>query len=147
MGAQDVQKLRAETGAGIMDCKRALDEASGDIEKAKEAIFKSGIVKAGKKSDRAVGAGYFQTYIHGGRVAVLLQIHAETDFVTKSEDFQDCAKNIAMHIAANAPENTEELLAQSYVRNPGQTVEEYIKGVIARVGENIQVVRFTLYEL
>jgi len=147
MSAQDVQKLREETGAGIMECKRALDEAGGDLEQAKEIIVKSGIARAGKKGGRTAGAGYFEAYIHGGRVSVLLQIHAETDFVTKSDEFKECAKNVAMHIAASAPETVEDLLAQPFVREPSQTVEEYIKSVIAKVGENIQVARFTRYEL
>jgi len=147
MSAQDVQKLRQETGAGIMECKRALDEAKGNVELAKEVLVKNGIIKANKKGDRVAGAGYFEAYIHAGRTAVLLQIHAETDFVTKSDEFQEAAKNIAMHIAANSPETVEELLAQPYVRNPGQTVDEYIKGIIAKVGENIQIARFTNYVL
>jgi len=147
MSAQDVQKLREVTGAGIMECKRALDETGGDLEKAKEIIVKSGIAKAGKKGDRVAGAGYFEAYVHSGRVGVLLQIHAETDFVTKSDEFREGAKNIAMHIAATAPENVQSLLTQPFVRDASQTVEQYIKTIIAKVGENIQVARFTRYEL
>ena len=147
MSTSDVQKLRQETGAGIMDCKKAIDESGGDFDKAREIIAQRGLDKAAKKGDRATGAGHLETYIHSGRVGVMLQIHAETDFVTKAEAFRECAKNIAMHIAASAPETVEELLEQPYVRESGKTISEYIQSVIGTVGENIQISRFCRYEV
>jgi elongation factor Ts len=147
MSAQDVAKLREETGAGMMDVKRALDSVGGDYEKAKAALLASGLAKADKKGDRIAGAGYLEAYIHGGRIAVLLEIFAETDFVTRSEDFRAAAHNVAMQISATAPETTEALLAQPYLRDESITVEQYLKTVIAKVGENIRISRFTRYQL
>lgn len=147
MSAQDVAKLREETGAGLMDAKRALTAAGGDLEKAKKALMESGLAKAATKGDRVAGAGHFEAYIHSGRIAVLLQIHAETDFVTRGEVFREAAKNVAMQISATSPENVEQLLAQPYLRDDSMTVEQYLKSIIAKVGENIQVVRFTRYQV
>ncbi len=147
MSAQDVAKLREETGAGMMDVKRALDSAGGDFEKAKAALLASGLAKADKKGDRIAGAGYLESYIHGGRIAVLLEIFAETDFVTRSEDFRAAAHNVAMQISATAPETIEALLAQPYLRDESITVEQFLKTVIAKVGENIRISRFTRYQL
>jgi len=147
MSAQDVGKLREETGAGLMDAKRALDAAGGDMEKAKAAILAAGIAKAEKKGDRIAGAGHLETYIHAGRIGVLLQIHAETDFVTRGEAFRELAKNIAMQISATAPETVEQLLAQPYLRDESVTIEQYVKGTIAKIGENIQIAKFTRYQI
>jgi elongation factor Ts len=145
MGTEEVSKLRSETGAGILDCKNALEEADGDFDKASDILKAKGLAKAEKKGDRDAGAGYLESYIHQGRVGVLLHMSAETDFVTRNEDFQEMAKNIAMHISAMMPENVEELLAQDYVKDPSMKVEEYIKSVIGKIGENINVVKFACY--
>lgn len=147
MSSSDVAKLREETGAGIMDCKRALDSVKGDYTKALEFLAKQGITKADKKGDRTIGASHLEAYIHGGRVGVLLDVGAETDFVTRSEPFREMAKNLAMHIAAAGPENVDDLLKQNYVRDESLTIENYIKGVIAKVGENIRVNKFTRYQV
>jgi elongation factor Ts len=147
MSAAEVAKLREETGAGLMDAKRALDAAAGDFEKAKKALIEQGITKAGKKSDRVAGAGHLEAYIHSGRIGVLLQIHAESDFVTRGEAFREAAKNIAMQISATAPETVEALLAQPYLRDDSMTVEQYIKTIISKVGENIQIAKFARYQV
>ncbi len=147
MSAQDVAKLREETGAGMMDVKRALDSSGGDVEKAKAALLASGLAKAEKKGDRVAGAGYLESYIHSGRIGVLMEMFAETDFVTRSEDFRAAAKNIAMQISATAPETVEALMAQPYLRDESMTVEQYLKTVIAKIGENMKVSRFTRYQL
>jgi elongation factor Ts len=147
MSSGDVARLREETGAGMMDCKRALDAAKGDYAKALEILAQQGLAKADKKGDRAIGAGHLEAYIHGGRVGVLLDVGAETDFVTRSEPFREFAKNLAMHIAAAGPESVDELLKQNYVRDESMTIENYMKSVIAKVGENIRVNRFTRYQV
>jgi elongation factor Ts len=147
MNAGDVSKLREETGAGIMDCKRALTEAAGDFEKAKQILMAQGAAKADKKGDRATGAGHLEAYIHGGRVGVLLEVQAETDFVTRSEPFREAAKNLAMQIAATAPESVESFLKEPYMRDDQMTIEAYLKSVIAKVGENMKIVRFTRYQV
>jgi elongation factor Ts len=145
--ASDVQKLRRETGAGIMECKKALSEADGDFTKAKEIIKERGLTKADTKSVRVAEAGRIESYIHNDRVGVLLEIHSETDFVARSEPFMELAHNIAMQIAAMNPENVESLLTQEFIKDPKTTISELVKGCIAKLGENIQVIKFTRYEI
>ena len=130
-----------------MECKRALEDAKGDFQKAESIISERGLVKAGKKAERGTKAGYIKAYVHRDRVGVLLDIHAETDFVVKSDPFQELAQEIAMQIAAMDPEDVEKLLEQPYVRDAGKTVKDLIKNVIAKVGENISVERFCRYEV
>ncbi len=145
--ASDVQKLRGETGAGIMECKKALSEADGDFIKAKEIIRRMGLAKADTKSKRVAGAGRIESYVHNDRVGVLLEIHSETDFVAHSEAFIELAHNIAMQIAAMDPESVEVLLTQEFIKDSKTTISDLIKGGIAKFGENIQVIRFTRYEI
>jgi elongation factor Ts len=102
--AQQVKELRTKTGAGIMDCKAALAEAKGDVEKAIEHLRKSGVLKAAKKADRPTGEGMIASYVHAGsKLAVLVEINCETDFVAKTDQFQVFAKDVAMHVAAQNP--------------------------------------------
>lgn len=143
----DVQKLREITGAGVMDCKRALDEAKGNFDRAVEIINEKGILKAQKKADRATGAGILESYIHSGRVGVLLEVRCETDFVARSEPFKELAHEIAMQIAAMSPENQEALLAQPYIKNEKNTIKDLVTQTVTKVGENIQIARFCRYEL
>ena len=147
MNTEDVKKLREETGAGIMECKRALQEAKGGVEEAKKIIEEKGLLKAEKKSDRKTGSGVLESYVHNGRVGVLLELRCETDFVTKTEDFKNLAHDLAMHIAAMNPENVEALLAQPFVKDPSKNISDVIKQVIGKIGENMVVERFMRYEL
>lgn len=104
ISAQMVKELRETTGAGMMDCKKALTETNGEIEKAIEFLRKKGLSKAAKKAGREASEGQIGQYIHhNGKIGVLVEINCETDFVAKTEDFQDFAKNVAMHIAAANP--------------------------------------------
>ncbi|MDI6717847.1 MAG: translation elongation factor Ts [Patescibacteria group bacterium] len=143
----DIKKLRDITGAGVMECKKAIEEAGGDIERAKAIIFERGLARAEKKSERATGSGLLESYIHNSRVGVLLELKCETDFVARNELFKELAHDIAMHIAALNPENAVELLKQNFVKNESITVEELIKSAIAKIGENIKVEKFCRYEL
>ncbi len=147
MDANLIQKLREATDAGVMDCKRALQDAGGDFEKAKLLIGERGIVKAEKKGDRETGAGLLETYIHNGRVGVLVELRCETDFVARAEPTKELIHNLAMHIAAMNPENVETLLAQPYLRDPIQTIEQVLKQTIAKVGENMKIARFARYQV
>ncbi|MEN0066282.1 MAG: translation elongation factor Ts [Myxococcota bacterium] len=107
MGAAEIKELRERTGAGMLDCKKALDEAEGDIEKAVDWLRSKGIAKAAKKAGRAATEGLVTSYIHaGGKIGVLLEVNCETDFVAMTDQFQELCKDIAMHIAAAAPEYT-----------------------------------------
>ena len=147
MKAFDIQKLREVTGAGVMECKKALEDAGGDFDKATQLINERGIVKAEKKSGRATGAGVLESYIHNNRVGVLLELRCETDFVAHTAEFKDLARNLAMHIAAMDPQSVDEFMRQPYIRDEKTTIEQLIKGVVAKVGENIKVERFCRYEL
>ncbi len=142
-----VVQLREETGAGIMDCKRALEEAGGDLAKAKEILNEKGVAKAAKKADRATGAGLLEAYIHNGRVGVLLELRMETDFVAHSEPVQQFAKDLALQIVSMTPEAVEDLLRQPFVKDPNMTVEALLQSVIVKVGENMKIARFVRYQV
>ena len=104
ISADMVKHLREKTGSGIMDCKQALTQCEGDLDKAVDFLRKKGLATAAKRAGRAMTAGTIMSYIHmGGKLGVLVEVNCETDFVAKNDDFQDFAKNIAMHIAASNP--------------------------------------------
>jgi len=191
--ADDVKQLREKTGAGVMDCKMALKETNGDIEKAVENLRKKGIASAEKRSGRETKEGLIESYIHpGNRLGVLVEIKCETDFVAKTDEFKAFTKNIAMQVAAanpkvvtrdqlppeeieremsiyksqaqlqNKPEPIAEkialgkldkyyqevcLMEQTYIRDPNKTIEELLKELIGKIGENISVKRFARFEL
>jgi elongation factor Ts len=110
--------------------------------------LKKGLSKAAKKSDRETGDGLVSTYIHaGGKIGAMVELACETDFVAKTEDFEQLAREIAMQIASMKPEKVEDLLAQSYIRDPKKTIEELVKETIAKVGENIKIKRFCRMEI
>jgi elongation factor Ts len=137
-----IKQLRAETGIGIAECRQALEASSGDLEKAKVWLRKNGLDKAATKSERTVKAGVVEVYSHGGRVGVLVEVLCETDFVAKTEDFKNLAHELALQIASMKPASVTELLEQVYIRDNSQTIDQLIKGVIGKLGENIQVGKF-----
>ncbi|NET60544.1 MAG: translation elongation factor Ts [Symploca sp. SIO2E6] len=194
ISAKIVKELRDKTGAGMMDCKKALKESNGDVNKATEWLRQKGITSAEKKASRVAAEGIVGSYIHtGGRVGVLVEVNCETDFVARREEFQELVKNIAMQIAAcpnveyvkvedipaeitekekaiemgrddlgKKPDNIKEkivkgridkrlkemsLMDQPYIRDQTISVDELVKQVVAQLGENIQVRRFTRYTL
>jgi elongation factor Ts len=144
---EEVQKLRELTSAGVMDCRKALIEAEGDFDAAVKIIHEKGLAKVEKRADRETGAGLVQSYVHNERIGVIADIRAETDFVVRSEPFRALAKDIVMHIAAAAPANVEELLAQPYIKDESKTVKDIIGEVIAKVGENVSVRSFYRIEV
>jgi elongation factor Ts len=107
ISAKQVSELRKKTGAGMMDCKKALVESDGDVTKAEEYLQKKNLAAIGKRADRVAAEGVIGSYIHNGRIGVLVEINSETDFVARNEDFMQLAKDVAMHIAASAPEYVE----------------------------------------
>lgn len=143
---KDIERLREATGAGVMECKRALTEAGGDFDKAIAIIHERGFNRAEKKKDRATGAGFLHAHIHNERVGVLLDIRAETDFVVRSDEFRELAHSLALQIIAMNPADAKELLGQPFVKDESLTVEEVVKRAIAKLGENINIERFTRYE-
>ena len=184
----EIKRLRELTGVGMTDAKKALDETNGDFDKALEAMRKKGLTKAEKKGEREAREGLIEAYVHSGRIGVIVEVNCETDFVTRTDDFKALAHDVAMHIAAAAPEFvsvedvpaeerarvtaefTEKvkaegkpenmvpqivegmlkkyfaeraLLEQPFIKNPDQTVGQYVKEHVAKLGENIVIRRFS----
>jgi elongation factor Ts len=145
---EDVRRLRAETGAGVMDCKRALEEARGDFEKARGVLRDRGLAKASEKAEREAKEGIVEAYVHaGGRIGALVELSSETDFVARNPDFRGLAREIAMQVAAMDPKDIHELLEQAYIRDASKTVGELVTGLAATTGENVRVRRFTRFQL
>ncbi|HQW51085.1 MAG TPA: elongation factor Ts [Tepidiformaceae bacterium] len=159
-----IKALREETGAGVMDAKRALEAAGGDAAKARTILREQGILAAAKRAERETSNGVVESYIHaGGRIGVLVEVNCETDFVANTEDFRQLARNIAMQVAAMSPqvvsaedperagiEGSDEevcLMSQPFIRDSGRTISALVQDVIAKTGENVRVRRFVRYEL
>lgn len=142
ISAKMVKELREKTGAGMMDCKKALQETDGDMDKAIDFLREKGMSKAAKKADRIAAEG--STYIEvEGNTAVLLEVNCETDFVTKNDQFKQLLSELGKHIVKNKPSTVEEALQQK-LHGEGDTLETYIKSVIAKIGEKISLRRFTV---
>ncbi len=143
-----LKKLREQTQAGIADCRMALEQSDNDYEKAIEWLKKRGMDKADKKGDRETSQGIIESYIHGnGRVGVLVEILCETDFVARTDEFKNLAHEIAMQAAAMKPEDVDTLLKQEYIRDSSMTIEGLIKSAIGKLGENIVLKRFKVFEV
>ncbi len=155
-----IKELRAETGAGVMDCRQALTEADGDLEQARLALRAKGVATAAKRADKSASQGLIHSYIHGGRIGVLVDLRCETDFVAKTDQFKNLAHDIALQIAsmnpaavsaddldADADADAVALLDQEFIRDGSQTIADRINDVVASIGERIEVARFTRYEM
>lgn len=142
-----IKKLRELTGAGIADCREALESAKGDQKEAVEYLKKKGLEKAAKKSERETHHGLVFSYVHGGKIGVLVSLLCETDFVAKTEDFQNLGKEICLQVASMKPKNVEELLKQESIRDPKLTVDDMIKTVVGKLGENIKIAEFSRIEV
>jgi elongation factor Ts len=193
ISASTVKELREKTGVGMMDCKKALQECGGDFDKAMKFLREKGIADAAKRSGKATREGVVFSYIHpGNKIGVMVEINCETDFVARTPDFQNFAKDVAMHIAASNPQFVQRdevpqklvdaerdllksqakesgkpdnvldkivegridkfyaqicLLEQPFIKDMNMTVEELLKEQIGKIGENIQIRRFTRYQL
>ena len=144
-----------------MDCKRALDESGGSMDKAKDWLKQKGLANAAKKADREANQGVVEAYIHaGGRVGAIVELNCETDFVARTDEFKQLAREIAMQVAAMSPVRVSKddprpdgvtddvpLLDMSYIRDSGKTIQTLVTEGIARLGENVVVRRFTRFEL
>ena len=163
VSTDDVKRLREETSAGMLDCKKALDETNGDFDRAKDVLRKRGFEAGAKRADRATREGVIQSYIHhNNRLGVLVEVNCESDFVARTEDFRKLVQQIALHIAgANplyvSPEEMPEgaegdpkevtLMLQPYIQDESRTIEDLINETISKTGENIRVRRFARFEL
>ena len=162
ISVSEVKTLREKTGAGIMDCKKALIDACGDFDKAAEIIKEKGLETVNKKANRDASDGLIEIYVHNGRIGALVEVNCETDFVAKTDQFKELARNVAMQIAAMNPLYLSEadipegqdadskqacLLSQPFVKDESMTIQDMVNEAIAKVGENIKIKRFTRYEL
>lgn len=137
-----IKRLRQETGAGIADCREALENTS-NFEAAVDYLKKKGIEKAVKKEGRATNSGQVFSYVHNNKIGVLVSLLCETDFVAKTDDFQTLGKEICLQVASMNPKDVDGLLKQESIRDPKLTIGDMIKSVIGKLGENIKVDGFT----
>jgi len=143
--AQTVKELREMTGCGMMDCKNALTETGGDIDKAVEYLREKGMASAAKKAGRIAAEGMVASVVCGD-VGVVVEVNSETDFVAKNQDFQDFVNNLAAHIGKNNPADVETLAAQPFDADSSKTVSEALTSLIAIIGENMNIRRFARYD-
>jgi len=143
----DVQKLREETGLGVMACRKALDEAKGDAKKARAILAKKGEAVALKKADRKTSQGLIESYLHSSKIGVLIELNCETDFVSKNPEFKEFAHDLAMQIASMDPRDVNELLSQEFIKDPDLTIKDLLHQKIQKIGENIKISRFIRYQL
>ena len=145
--ASMVRDLREKTGAGMMDCKKALTETDGDMEKAIEYLREKGITKAAKKSDRIAAEGLVLAYVsEDGKVGAAVEVNSETDFVAKNEEFKTFVQTVAKQVAINNPADVEALLNEESIEVPGKKVSEVLIDKIAKIGENMSIRRFARFE-
>ena len=158
-----IKALRQSTGAGILECKKTLEQTGGDIKKAEEILKEKGLVRAQAKATRETREGTIEAYIHSGaRMGALVEVNCESDFVARTNEFKELAHNLAMQVAAMSPlyvdvqdmPSTEEkpaeevcLMKQPFIRDPSRTIQDVVQETIARTGENIRVRRFTRFAL
>lgn len=146
--AELVKQLREKTGASMMDCKKALEDAKGDEVKAIKILKEKDKLTAMKKSERIANQGVIEAYVHANaKIGVLLELKCETDFVARNSEFKELAHDIAMHIAGMDSKDAETLLDEPFVRDSGITIKALIESKIGKLGENIQVGRFVRLEL
>ena len=163
ISAAQVKELRERTGAGVMECKKALEETNGDLEQALSVLQSRGVTLAEKRAGRETMQGLIECYIHaGGRIGTIVEVNCETDFVARTDDFRALAHDLAMQIAASDPVSVSEedlpsdaegepaelcLLRQPFIKDDSRTVDDVVKEVIAKTGENIRIRRFERFEL
>lgn len=145
---EEIRRLREETGVGIMVCREALVAAAGDFDQAKIRLENQAAMKVESRSDRATVEGVVVAYVHpGGRVGALVEVDSETDFVSRSSEFQKLAFELAMQVAAMSPTSVEELLAQDWIRDPSKKVADLLTEYQAKTQENLVLRRFERFEV
>ena len=147
ISTEQIKELRDRTGISIAQCKKALEDAGGDLEKSLAALKAKGADIADKKSGREVKAGAIGVYVHAtSTLGAIVELNSETDFVAKNVEFKTLADDLAMHITACAPATTEELLTQEYIKDSSQTIDALIKGLTQKFGERITISRFSRFD-
>jgi len=146
--AKLVKKLRDETGAPVMEIRKALLYSGGDEKRAKEIITERGLERAEKRSGRSTDQGLIVTYVHAdGKIGSMVHLGCETDFVARTDEFKKLAKEIAMQVVAMNPQDVQEMLSQEYIRDPEKKVKDLVAEVAAKTGENVQVHRISRFAL
>ncbi len=138
-----LKKLRQDSSAGVSDCRQALEDASGDYEKANKLLIERGLEKAAKKEGKETSQGIVESYVHAGKIGVLVEVRCETDFVARTDEFKNLAHEIALQITSMNPKNVEELLKGQYIRDTSLSISDVIKQTVVKVGENITIAKFT----
>ena len=147
ISASMVKDLREKTGAGMMDCKKALTETNGDMEKAIEYLREKGITKAAKKSSRIAAEGLVLAYVSDdGKTGAAVEVNSETDFVAKNDEFRTFVQALAKQVALNNPADVEALLNEEYIDEAGKKVSEVLTDKVAKIGENMNIRRFVRFE-
>ena len=145
---KDIKKLRNLTKAGVMDCRKALQQARGDFDKAKKHLKEKSIAIAEKKKNRETKAGLIKAYIHNGnQVGAIIKLSCETDFVAQTKELKELAHELAMQVAAMKPKNVKELLEQEYIRDSKKKVKDLVKETIGKIRENIKVEEIARLEI
>ncbi len=160
---ESIKQLRSRTSAGMLECKKALRQADGDIEKAAKVLQRRGLSVAQKKMERVTKEGIIEAYVHHtGKIGTLVELNCESDFVARTDEFRQLARDMAMQVAATSPQfitaeeipekeefdpQTDCLLNQPFIKEPAKSVQEIINQTIAKVGENIKISRFTRFEI
>ena len=163
ISTEQIKELRTQSGAGVMDCRNALLKAEGQIAKALEILKEQSLVKVEKKKSRATAQGLIECYVHaGGRIAAIVEVNCETDFVARTSEFKQLSHDIAMQVAAMSPVcvNTEDfpqgsdldpasvvLMLQAFIKDPTVTIKDLVNQTISKTGENIKISRFVRYEV
>lgn len=143
-----IKKLREKTGAPVIRVKKVLEEVRGDEKKAFEILQKEGFEKASKRVGRETSQGVIETYVHhSGKVASLVELLCETDFVARNELFRELAHNLALQVASENAQNADELMKQEFIKDPTKKIEDLVKEVVAKTGENIRIGRIYRIEL
>ena len=163
VSVEAIKELRERTGAGIMDCKRALQKSKGDPAKAEEILREQGIASAAKKASRETNQGVVESYIHsGGRIGAIVEVNCETDFVARTPDFKELAHDLAMQVAAMSPLYVDDseipdgdevdpqqacIMQQPFIKDPSRTVQDLVNEMVGKLGENVRVRRFARFSL
>ena len=162
VNTESIRLLRERTGGGIMECKRALEDSGGDLDKAEEKLKAAGIAKAAAKSHRVTREGIIGSYVHaGGKIASMVEVNCETDFVARTEVFKDLAHNLAMQIAAMDPQFIDEdipegdarppaevcLLRQAFIKDPSRSIADIVLEAKTHLGENLRITRIVRFGL
>jgi elongation factor Ts len=147
MNMDTLKQLREETGMGVMDIKRALEESNGNVEQARTALKERGAMIVAKKAEREAKQGIIDAYTHLGRIGAMVEVNCETDFVARNAEFKTFVHDLALHVASMNPTDVAELLDQPFFKDESVTIRQVLEELVGKIGENIQIKRFARFAL